>query len=84
IADFFSQNSYVQGQGKNVINVILVDFRGFDTMGEIAVLGLAAVGVYTLLKLRAKPTLGLAGSAGGGEGSRVAPASPRDAMGEPL
>jgi multicomponent Na+:H+ antiporter subunit A len=34
------------------VNVILVDFRGLDTLGEITVLGIAAVGVYALLKLR--------------------------------
>jgi len=38
------------GGGNNVVNVILVDFRGFDTMGEITVLGLAAIGVWTLLR----------------------------------
>ena len=35
------------------MNVILVDFRGFDTMGEITVLSVAGIGVYGLLKLRA-------------------------------
>jgi NADH:ubiquinone oxidoreductase subunit 5 (subunit L)/multisubunit Na+/H+ antiporter MnhA subunit/multisubunit Na+/H+ antiporter MnhB subunit len=40
------------GGGNNVVNVILVDFRGFDTMGEIAVLGLAAMGVWVLLHRR--------------------------------
>lgn len=38
------------GGGNNVVNVILVDFRGFDTMGEITVLSLAALGVWTLLR----------------------------------
>lgn len=38
------------GGGNNVVNVILVDGRGFDTMGEITVLGLAALGVWTLLR----------------------------------
>ncbi|OAB63767.1 hypothetical protein AY599_01220 [Leptolyngbya valderiana BDU 20041] len=38
--------------GRNLVNIILVDFRALDTLGEITVLGLAAVGVYTLLKLR--------------------------------
>ena len=38
------------GGGANVVNVILVDFRGFDTLGEIGVLGLAALGVWTLLR----------------------------------
>lgn len=42
------------GGGNNIVNVILVDFRGFDTMGEITVLGLAAMGVWTLLRRRKK------------------------------
>ena len=42
------------GGGNNIVNVILVDFRGFDTMGEIIVLGLAAMGVWTLLRRRKK------------------------------
>jgi multicomponent K+:H+ antiporter subunit A len=37
------------GGGTNVVNVILVDFRGFDTLGEITVLAIAAVGIYALL-----------------------------------
>ena len=54
ISGYFADVSYTLAQGKNVVNVILVDFRGVDTMGEIFVLGLAAVGVYTLLVLRHK------------------------------
>ncbi|MEM6561482.1 MAG: hydrogen gas-evolving membrane-bound hydrogenase subunit E, partial [Planctomycetota bacterium] len=38
------------GGGSNVVNVILVDFRSFDTMGEIVVLGIAVMGVWTLLR----------------------------------
>ena len=38
------------GGGTNVVNVILVDFRGYDTFGEITVLGIAAVGVLALLQ----------------------------------
>jgi multicomponent K+:H+ antiporter subunit A len=38
------------GGGTNVVNVILVDFRGFDTLGEITVLALAGLGIYALLK----------------------------------
>ncbi|HEV2295460.1 MAG TPA: hydrogen gas-evolving membrane-bound hydrogenase subunit E [Tepidisphaeraceae bacterium] len=38
------------GGGANVVNVILVDFRGFDTLGEITVLSIAALGVWTLLR----------------------------------
>ena len=52
ISDYFLENSYVLAHGKNIVNVILVDFRALDTMGEITVLALAAIGVYTLLKFR--------------------------------
>ncbi|MFU8842589.1 MAG: putative monovalent cation/H+ antiporter subunit A [Bacteroidales bacterium] len=52
ISTFFLENSYVKAHGRNVVNVILVDFRGLDTMGEITVLSIAAIGVYTLLKFR--------------------------------
>jgi multicomponent Na+:H+ antiporter subunit A len=52
ISEYFLENSYVLAHGRNVVNVILVDFRGLDTMGEITVLSLAAIGVYTLLKFR--------------------------------
>ena len=50
IADFFLANSVPGGGGGNVVNVILVDFRGFDTLGEISVLALAGLGVYAMLK----------------------------------
>jgi multicomponent K+:H+ antiporter subunit A len=50
IAGFFVENAYTQGGGTNVVNVILVDFRAFDTFGEIAVLGIVAVTVYALLR----------------------------------
>ncbi|GGO77708.1 monovalent cation/H+ antiporter subunit A [Marinobacterium nitratireducens] len=49
ISDFFLANSKTGGGGTNVVNVILVDFRGFDTLGEITVLGIAALGIYNLL-----------------------------------
>jgi multicomponent K+:H+ antiporter subunit A len=49
ISSFFLQNALPEGGGSNVVNVILVDFRGYDTFGEIAVLGIAAVGVLALL-----------------------------------
>lgn len=50
ISDFFLQNSKPGGGGTNVVNVILVDFRGFDTLGEITVLAIAALGIYAMLK----------------------------------
>lgn len=43
-------NLHKGGGGANVVNVILVDFRGFDTLGEITVLSIAALGVWTLLR----------------------------------
>jgi multicomponent Na+:H+ antiporter subunit A len=49
---YFAENSLSQGHGRNIVNVILVDFRGLDTMGEITVLAVAGVGIYALLKLR--------------------------------
>ena len=49
IADYFLENSLPGGGGANVVNVILVDFRGFDTLGEITVLAIAAVGIFALL-----------------------------------
>ena len=51
ISDYFVENALPLGHGRNIVNVILVDFRAFDTMGEITVLGIAAIGVYVLLKL---------------------------------
>jgi len=52
ISTYFAENSYRLGHGRNIVNVILVDFRALDTMGEITVLSLAGVGVFALLKLR--------------------------------
>ena len=52
LTEFFAATSYLEAQGRNVVNVILVDYRGFDTMGEITVLSVAGLGVYALLRLR--------------------------------
>lgn len=49
LADFFVANSLSGGGGTNIVNVILVDFRGFDTLGEITVLAIAGLGVYMML-----------------------------------
>lgn len=51
LSEFVLKNSEPLAHGENVVNVILVDFRGFDTLLEITVLSVAAIGVYTLLKL---------------------------------
>lgn len=50
IAGWFLENSLSGGGGSNVVNVILVDFRGFDTFGEITVLAIAALGIFALLE----------------------------------
>ncbi|SFM38093.1 monovalent cation/H+ antiporter subunit A [Marinobacter zhejiangensis] len=50
ISSYFIANSKPGGGGTNVVNVILVDFRGFDTLGEITVLAIAALGIYAMLK----------------------------------
>jgi len=54
ISKYYAENAYILAKGKNVVNVILVDFRGFDTLIETIVLSIAAIGVYGLLKY--KPT----------------------------
>ncbi len=52
LTPYFAENSLPLGKGRNIVNVILVDFRAFDTLGEITVLSVAAIGVYALMKLR--------------------------------
>lgn len=50
LAEWFLDHSVILGHGKNVTNVILVDFRALDTLGEIVVLAVAGLGVYALLR----------------------------------
>jgi multicomponent Na+:H+ antiporter subunit A len=54
ISEYFVENSQSLAHGHNIVNVILVDFRALDTLGEITVLALAALGVYAMVKLRGK------------------------------
>ena len=49
ISPYFLRTAVAEGGGANVVNVILVDYRGYDTMGEITVLGIAGVVIYALL-----------------------------------
>ncbi len=49
---WFAEQSYLAGKGRNVVNVILVDFRAMDTLGEITVVAIAAIGVLSLLRVR--------------------------------
>lgn len=54
ISQYYVENTYKEAAGKNMVNVILVDFRGLDTMFEITVLAIAAIGIFGLIKLRVK------------------------------
>ncbi|MER0238749.1 putative monovalent cation/H+ antiporter subunit A [Fulvimarina sp. MAC8] len=52
LSDFFERYSYAIAHGRNIVNVILVDFRGIDTMGEIAVVMTAGLAVLALIRIR--------------------------------
>jgi len=52
IPDFYAQRSVIDAHGRNIVNVILVDFRALDTMGEVTVIALAGLAAYALIKLR--------------------------------
>ena len=52
ISNYMIENSYTKAFGKNVVNVILVDFRALDTLGEVVVLVVAALGVFVLLNTK--------------------------------
>ena len=49
ISWYYTENAKALGGGTNIVNVILVDFRGFDTFGEITVLAIAALGIHKLI-----------------------------------
>ncbi|HBG97334.1 MAG TPA: putative monovalent cation/H+ antiporter subunit A [Rhodobacteraceae bacterium] len=50
LTDYFETASWVEAFGRNIVNVILVDFRALDTFGEIAVVVIAALSAYALLR----------------------------------
>jgi multicomponent Na+:H+ antiporter subunit A len=54
VSQYYIQNSYPEAHGKNIVNVILVDFRALDTLGEITVLAISALGIVSLLKFKKK------------------------------
>ena len=54
ISNFYETTSVPQGHGRNIVNVILVDYRALDTLGEITVLAIAGIGSLALLRLRSK------------------------------
>ncbi|WP_305988795.1 putative monovalent cation/H+ antiporter subunit A [Roseibium sp. MMSF_3544] len=55
LSEFFTEFSRSIAHGRNIVNVILVDFRGFDTLGEIAVVVLAGLCVLALIRIRTRP-----------------------------
>ena len=63
IASYHLEHAKPGGGGTNVVNVILVDFRGYDTFGEIIVLGVAALAIFALLD----------SALGGASGRRLGP-----------
>lgn len=56
LSRYYAENSMPLAYGRNIVNVILVDFRALDTMGEITVVAVAGLGVYGLLRLRSNRT----------------------------
>jgi len=64
ISGYFADNSLLLANGRNVVNVILVDFRALDTLGEITVLAVAALGVSALLRAGVRQAEGPGASSG--------------------
>lgn len=62
VAPYYLANSYALAGGQNVVNVILVDFRGFDTLGEITVFAVAVFAVFAMVQLGDKHTGRFAGT----------------------
>ena len=54
LTEFFKNHSLVVAHGRNVVNVIIVDFRGLDTLGEISVVMIAGLSILALIRIRAK------------------------------
>ncbi|MFW5725211.1 MAG: hydrogen gas-evolving membrane-bound hydrogenase subunit E [Bacteroidota bacterium] len=54
ISEYYKEVSYSLAYGRNIVNVILVDFRALDTLGEITVISVAALGIYAMIKLGKK------------------------------
>ncbi len=54
VSDYFIEQSVPTAHGRNIVNVILVDFRALDTLGEIFVLALVAIGIYAMIRYRAE------------------------------
>ena len=72
VSDAMVDDALPGGDGRNVVNVILVDFRGLDTLGEITVLAAAAIGTVALARAGRRPA-GVPASEGDGEPEEVVP-----------
>ncbi|PLX39033.1 MAG: Na(+)/H(+) antiporter subunit A [Hyphomicrobiales bacterium] len=55
LSEFFAENSRVIAHGRNIVNVIIVDFRGLDTLGEIGVVMVTGLAVLALIRIRTRP-----------------------------
>ena len=89
LSDFFEAASWTEAFGRNIVNVILVDFRTLDTFGEIAVVIVAALGAFALLKGKLKrgpegeATKGSPGDPVGELGRDLSPDTTGDLVGNP-
>jgi multicomponent Na+:H+ antiporter subunit A len=54
LSEFFTEHSYPIAQGRNIVNVIIVDYRGLDTLGEIGVVLIAGLAILALVRLKPK------------------------------
>ncbi|SEV83515.1 hydrogen gas-evolving membrane-bound hydrogenase subunit E [Natrinema salifodinae] len=93
IARYYAERAVPEGGGTNIVNVTLVDFRGFDTLGELAVVALAAISILTLVVMRGRGGIDRTGTRGadsagdgpnGATGTRSdgGPATERDGDGD--
>lgn len=57
LSEFFIANSKIIAHGRNIVNVIIVDYRGLDTLGEIAVVMVAGLAILALIRVRVRPLL---------------------------
>jgi multicomponent Na+:H+ antiporter subunit A len=71
VSDEIIQRSVPDGHGRNIVNVILVDFRGFDTLGEITVLTVASIGAVALARVGLRAAAERAQQAAGGGRTRI-------------
>jgi multicomponent Na+:H+ antiporter subunit A len=55
LTEFFNAHSKVIAHGRNIVNVIIVDFRGLDTLGEISVVMIAGLAILALIRVRVRP-----------------------------